>query len=272
MKGTSVFPRPDPVPARPKLETSSVPVETLAATPAAAPLSDTGPDPGAHRAAADPWPRHRRGRPPRDLAQALTVAIVEAAMRCFLADGYAATSLERVAAVAGVSKRTLYARFHDKPMLFAAAVAALIDRWRVRYPPPNLAPPNLAPPNLGVAPSLGAALAQAGAQMLEVSLSAEGLALFRLLVAEGMRVPGLPGILASAGAGIGVERIAALLAAHGVVDPAPLAEQFQRLVVTAPQLRALGLGPPMDDAALAAWLRRCVATVLAAAEARSNAT
>lgn len=252
------FPRPDSVSARPELEAESVSFATIAADLVASRAPN--PDPGAPRAAADPPPRHRRGRPPRHLAQALTAAIVEAAMRCFLADGYAATSLERVAAVAGVSKRTLYARFRDKPVLFAAAVAALIDRWRARYPAPNLA-----------SPDLGAALAQAGAQMLEVSLSPEGLALFRLLVAEGARVPGLPGILAGAGVGGGVERIAALLAAHGVAEPAPLAEQFQRLVVTAPQLRALGLGPPMDEAARAAWMRRCVATVLAAAEAGRRA-
>jgi TetR/AcrR family transcriptional regulator, mexJK operon transcriptional repressor len=204
--------------------------------------------------------RHRRGRPPRAVAAALTSGIVEAAMRCFLADGYAATSLERVAATAGVSKRTLYARFRDKPVLFAAAVAALIDLWRARYPAPRDA-----------APDLAAALAQAGAQMLEVSLSPEGLALFRLLVAEGARVPGLPAILADAGAGVGIERVAALFAAHGVSDPVVLAEQFQRLVVTAPQLRALGLGAAMDEAASAAWLRGCVATILAAARARGLA-
>jgi TetR/AcrR family transcriptional regulator, mexJK operon transcriptional repressor len=204
--------------------------------------------------------RHRRGRPPRAVAAALTSTIVEAAMRCFLADGYAATSLERVAAQAGVSKRTLYARFRDKPVLFAAAVAALIDRWRARYPETR-----------HTAPDLAAGLAQAGAEMLEVSLSPEGLALFRLLVAEGARVPHLPSILAGAGAGVGIERVAALLAAHGVREPAALAEQFQRLVVTTPQLRALGLGPAMDEAARAAWLRRAVATILGAAHAGTTA-
>jgi AcrR family transcriptional regulator len=204
--------------------------------------------------------RHRRGRPPRAVAAALTGTIVEAAMRCFLADGYAATSLERVAAHAGVSKRTLYARFRDKPELFAAAVTALIDLWRTRYPAPRRA-----------APDLAAGLAEAGAQMLEVSLSPEGLALFRLLVAEGARVPGLPAILADAGVGVGIERVAALFAAHGVSEPAVLAEQFQRLVVTAPQLRALGLGAPMDEPARAGWLGGCVATILAAARVRGLA-
>ena len=200
--------------------------------------------------------KQRRGRPPRAVAAALTSQIVEAAMHCFLDDGYAATSLERVASLAGVSKRTLYARFRDKPALFAAAVAALIDYWRARYPEPGRTPPDLA-----------SALAAAGAQMLAVGLSPDGLALFRLLVAEGGRVPDLPRILAGAGAGVDIERVGALLAAHGIAEPGLLAEQFQCLAVTAPQLRALGFGLPMDAPARAAWLRRSVATILAAARA-----
>lgn len=205
--------------------------------------------------------RHRRGRPPREIAAALTATIVEAAMRGFLDDGYAATSLERVAAQAGVSKRTLYARFRDKPALFAAAITTLIERWRARYPQP-----------VNASPDLAAALTEAGRQMLEVGLSAEGLALFRLLVAEGSRVPNLTGILAKAGAGVGIERLTGLLAAHGAAEPEALAEQFQRLVVTAPQLRALGLGAPMDEAARAAWLRGCVSLVLASVRAQARPT
>jgi AcrR family transcriptional regulator len=211
-------------------------------------------------AASDRRARQRRGRPPRAVAAALTSTIVEAAMRSFLDEGYAATSLERIAATAGVSKRTLYARFRDKPTLFAATVTGLIDRWRARHPAPGQP-----------ATDLATALTEAGAQMLEVGLSAEGLALFRLLVAEGSRVPNLPTILHGAGAGVGIERAAALLALHGVPEPALLAEQFQRLVVTTPQLRALGLGTEMDPAARAAWLHRCVAMVVAAARAERRA-
>ncbi|MDE2334839.1 MAG: TetR/AcrR family transcriptional regulator [Rhodospirillales bacterium] len=201
--------------------------------------------------------RQRRGRPPRAVAVALTSQIVEAAMRCFLDDGYAATSLERVAALAGVSKRTLYARFRDKPALFGAAVAALIERWRARYPEPA-----------AIARDLASALDAAGAQMQEAGLSPDGLALFRLLVAEGPRVPNLPGILDAAGAGVGVERVAALLTEHGVAEPMVLAEQFKRLAITEPQMRALGLGAPMDAPARAICLRRAVTTILAAADAR----
>lgn len=50
--------------------------------------------------------------------------ILVGAMREFLANGYAATSMDRVAAAAGVSKATVYSHFRDKEGLFAA----LVDR------------------------------------------------------------------------------------------------------------------------------------------------
>lgn len=61
----------------------------------------------------------RAGRP-ADLAK--HDAIIEAATRAFFDGGYAATSIEQVAAAAGVSKVTIYSHFGDKRGLFAAAV------------------------------------------------------------------------------------------------------------------------------------------------------
>ena len=48
-------------------------------------------------------------------------------MQEFLAKGYAATSMDRVAAAAGVSKATVYSHFHDKSSLFAALVQKLAE-------------------------------------------------------------------------------------------------------------------------------------------------
>lgn len=48
-------------------------------------------------------------------------------MQEFLAKGYAATSMDRVAAAAGVSKATVYSHFHDKSSLFAALVQRLAE-------------------------------------------------------------------------------------------------------------------------------------------------
>lgn len=61
----------------------------------------------------------RRGRQ-ADLAK--REAIIIAAMRHFFASGFAATSIEQVAADAGVSKVTVYSHFGDKQALFVAAV------------------------------------------------------------------------------------------------------------------------------------------------------
>jgi AcrR family transcriptional regulator len=47
----------------------------------------------------------------------------------FLQEGYSATSMEAVAARAGTSKGTLYARFETKASLFAAVVVSRVSAW-----------------------------------------------------------------------------------------------------------------------------------------------
>ena len=54
-----------------------------------------------------------------------TQAIFKGAMQEFLAHGYAATSMDRVAKTAGVSKATVYSYFGDKEGLFNALIQAL---------------------------------------------------------------------------------------------------------------------------------------------------
>ena len=48
--------------------------------------------------------------------------ILEGAMRVFLRDGYAGTSMDRVSTEAGVSKQTIYSHFQDKEGLFKALI------------------------------------------------------------------------------------------------------------------------------------------------------
>ena len=54
-------------------------------------------------------------------------AILAAATTSFLANGFARTSVDAVAASAGVGKQTVYSHFGDKEQLFLAAVAAARD-------------------------------------------------------------------------------------------------------------------------------------------------
>ena len=64
----------------------------------------------------------RGGRPSRAEALRLRERILIAATELFLAEGYGSTTIEAVAARAGISKRTFYDRFDDKavcsPRLF----------------------------------------------------------------------------------------------------------------------------------------------------------
>jgi TetR/AcrR family transcriptional repressor of mexJK operon len=71
--------------------------------------------------------RKKPGRP-SDLAK--RQAIIEAASNRFFEDGFAATSIEQVAADAGVSKVTIYNHFGDKRALFTASVEQECEKMR----------------------------------------------------------------------------------------------------------------------------------------------
>lgn len=72
----------------------------------------------------------RRGRPSTAQLAAISETILTAAQALFLSEGYANTTMEAVAASAGVGKATLYARYGGKPDLFQAIFAARIEAWR----------------------------------------------------------------------------------------------------------------------------------------------
>src|SRR5258707_3503798 len=54
-------------------------------------------------------------------------AIVEAATTTFLHKGYLGTSMDEIAALAGVSKQTVYKHFADKERLFVEIVITTVD-------------------------------------------------------------------------------------------------------------------------------------------------
>lgn len=191
------------------------------------------------------------GRPTRDAAQLKGEQVLDAATALFLRDGYGLTSLEAVAAAAGVSKRTLYARFSGKAALLREVVARLVAQWR----PPFDA-------GFALDEALEPTLLAAARVTLATALMPEALALHRLVVAEVGRFPELDGILRDAGAGLGVERIAAALAKAGVADPAWAAGQFMALVLSGPQRQALGDGPALDAGQQADWAARATALFL----------
>lgn len=174
----------------------------------------------------------------------------------FFRQGFAATSMEQVAAAARISKRTLYARFHDKAALFRGVVDREVSGWRGHFEAEANAPK-----------TLSAALLQAASGILAVALEPEALALHRIVVAEAERFPELAQTLAATSEA-GVEWLAALLARFpegaglSPDERSFAAEQFILMVVSGPRRRALGLGRPLDAAGLASWAARSVAFFL----------
>ena len=66
--------------------------------------------------------RNRTGRPTREEAPLLARKIVDIATEMFIASGYSGTTMEKLARAAGVSKKTIYARYADKEALFRDVV------------------------------------------------------------------------------------------------------------------------------------------------------
>lgn len=106
-------------------------------------------------------------------------ALVGAALRAFLDEGYAGSSVNRIAASAGVSIKTLYRHFDDKDDLFIAVIQSACSMATDTTDPPWFDAPPLA------------GLTEAGAEHLRRVLSDEQLALYRVIVRESQRFPDL---------------------------------------------------------------------------------
>lgn len=72
----------------------------------------------------------KRGRPTASQSAAIERSIREAAAQTFLSVGYEGTSMETVAALAGVPKSTLYRRYTDKRALLRAVLHERVSAWR----------------------------------------------------------------------------------------------------------------------------------------------
>lgn len=69
-----------------------------------------------------------RGRPTQAEALAIEQRLREAATEAFVESGFDGTTMEAVASAAGITRRTLYAKYPDKQALFAAVIPqALAD-------------------------------------------------------------------------------------------------------------------------------------------------
>lgn len=181
---------------------------------------------------------------PKDLAK--RQAILDAAKRLFVSMGYASTSMEAVAAEAGVSKLTVYSHFNDKETLFSAAVIAkceeqvpqLFFEWPDGVPIENV-------------------LLNIARGFHQLINSDESVNLHRLIMALGSQDPQLSKVFYEAGPLrmlSGMERLLTKVSQCGALDidkPRHAAEHFFCLIKGAANFRLLyGCGEPLDcDAA-----------------------
>lgn len=188
-------------------------------------------------------------------------AIVDAAARLFMRDGYGAVSMEAVARESGVSKATLYAHFSGKERLFATIVAERCTALQAELE---------ADPDWQ-AQDPRTALTSMGRRWLGFLLSPATVAIYRVVVAEAMRFPELAVAFYDAGprairdwltGWIALQNRAGRLAAP---DPAVAAEQFIALLRTGIFFRAtLGIGAPPGPVESRAVIDEAVGTFLRA--------
>jgi AcrR family transcriptional regulator len=196
----------------------------------------------------------RGGRPSNADALRLRHRILEVATQLFLAEGYGSTTIEAVAARAGISKRTFYHRFDDKAALFAAVVHEIIAQIRPAADVPLIE-----------GATLRDILRRLGGMMVRAALAPQAIALHRLVMAESARFPQLVRAVHGDGAMREASTLIGGLLAHELPDStlsaenrAFAAEQFIFMVVTVPQRRAMGYGTPMTAPELELWADQSV--------------
>jgi AcrR family transcriptional regulator len=189
-------------------------------------------------------------------------AILDAAIELFLAQGYAGTTMDAVAAAAAVSKQTVYKHFADKDSLFVELVDTTVRA--ASDPVEQLVMSSLR------SGDLRADLTVLARQLLTTVLQPRVLQVRRLVIGEANRFPHL----ARAFHELGPERtMRALaerlddLAASGrltVADSVEAAAQLNWLVLAGPINSAMMLGEAPSPAELDAHVDAAVETFLAA--------
>src|SRR5260370_37815077 len=176
--------------------------------------------------------RRGGGRPTRDEAVRRAARLLDVATNLFMERGFEGTSIDAVAEAAGVSKPTVYARYHDKRDLFAAVLRGRIRLW--------LAPLSAAAEAhaTGASPkSTKTTLHELSRHMLAYTLAPEAGALQRILSAQAVQFPELANLANEEGWLRAVRGVSSLLrqsAARGQIkvnDPELAADMFLNLVL-----------------------------------------
>ena len=160
-------------------------------------------------------------------------SILRAARPILLRDGLGGSTLDRVAADGGIAKMTLYRHFPNKEALFEGLVIAMCETMREGLE--NARP-------AGTDRSSAIELKAALGAFVSALIEPDALRLYRLVVAEGWRFPGLAFAFDQSGMRVIRQRIADILAAGSA------AADQSRLV--AAEVVALALGDAYQRAVL----------------------
>jgi TetR/AcrR family transcriptional repressor of mexJK operon len=191
-------------------------------------------------------------------------AILDAATTLFLRNGYRGTSMDEIAALASVSKQTVYKAFSDKESLFSEIVVSAVQ---------EAADPVYADVlELTGAGDIEADLRAFARRLLGRVMQPRILQLRRLVIGEAERFPELGRTFYEQGPGRTIAALATVferLAAQGALeleDPALAAAHFNWLVLSIPLNRAMLLGAdePFAPAELNRWADAGVRAFLAA--------
>lgn len=183
------------------------------------------------------------GRPTRAASELLAEKILDVATELMLEHGFGNTTMEAVANVAGVAKRTLYSRFADKDELFTA----VIRRRRELF----LAPVEKISAAGG---SIEQQLKQVGNHMLKWGLRDDTIAFKRLMAGEVRRISTVAVNLHSESRERVIDAIAAVLISSNepslsVADKRFAAMQFLEMVMGPADQRAYyGAAAPSERA------------------------
>lgn len=184
--------------------------------------------------------------------------VLDAARTLFTEHGFGATSMDAIAAAAGVSKATVYAHYDGKQALFAATTARGCERVMADMAIPSDVE-DLPP---------AVALERIARSFVAAIFAPENLALLRVVMAEVRRFPELGGIFYDCAPGLTRSEVARYLErarAHGLIDTADCdlaAAQFLAALRGDLHLRAL-LGQPVTADEIEANTRFTLQTFVA---------
>jgi TetR/AcrR family transcriptional regulator, mexJK operon transcriptional repressor len=182
-----------------------------------------------------PHPLGDVGEEPRSIRKRR--AIVQAATIVFLRNGYLGASMDEIAALAAVSKQTVYKHFADKERLFREIVVSTVDEASDPTYSEVL--------NLRDSGDIEADLRDVARRVLDRVMQPRLLQLRRLVIGEASRFPELGRTFYERGPGRTVAGLAAAfasLAERGVLqleDPLLAAAHFNWLIMSIPLNQAM---------------------------------